>query len=68
MYKIPEEVIKFIKETMKNWKMEMAAGRKTLAEVEFQWSILPGDGLSSLRFTKATISLKILRKSSVWGL
>ena len=39
MYKISDKVIKFIPEVMKNWKAEMTAGGKTLAEVKIQRGI-----------------------------
>ena len=34
MYKIFDEVIKFIKETMKNWRVKLKAEGKSLAEVK----------------------------------
>ena len=34
MYKISSKVIKFITEAMKNWKGDLTAERKTLAEVK----------------------------------
>ena len=34
MYKIPNKVLSFIMETMKNWKVELTGGGKTLAEVK----------------------------------
>ena len=41
MYKISDEVIKFIVETMKNWTMELTVGGKSIAAVKIQWYI-PG--------------------------
>ena len=34
MYKLSNKVIKFITEVMKNWKVELTAGRKTLAKMK----------------------------------
>ena len=34
MKKISDEVIKFIEETMKNWRVELITGGKSLAEVK----------------------------------
>ena len=39
MYKISDEVIKFIDNTMKNWKLELTAGGKILARVKIQRGI-----------------------------
>ena len=39
MYKISNEVIKFIEETMKNWRVELTAGSKSLAAVKIQRDI-----------------------------
>ena len=42
MYKIAEQVVRFIEETMQAWRVEMTAGEKRLALVKmqigtFQW-------------------------------
>ena len=50
MYKISNEVIKFIKNTMKNCRVELTTGGKSLAEVKIQREIFQGDVLSSLLF------------------
>ena len=34
MYKIADKVIKFIEKTMKNWRVELTAGRKSLYGVK----------------------------------
>ena len=47
MYKISEEVINFIEKTMKDWRVELTAGRKM---VKIQKGIFKGDALSSLLF------------------
>ena len=44
------KVIKFIKDAMKNWRVEVAAVEKILAEVKIQRGMLQGDELSSLLF------------------
>ena len=48
MYKISHEVIKFIKETMKTWRVELTAGGRILAEAKIQRGIFQGDALSPL--------------------
>ena len=50
MYKISGEIIKFIENTMENWRVELTAGWKNLAEVKIQRGVLSGDALSSLLF------------------
>ena len=45
MYKISDKVINFITEAMKNWKVELTAGGKTLAKVKIKSSIFQGDSL-----------------------
>ena len=63
MYNISDKVIKFIVETMKNWRVELTTGGKSFAEVKIQIAIFQGDALSPLLFVIAMIPLNhILRK------
>ena len=63
MYKIVYKVIKFIEETMKNWREELTAEGESLAEMKIQRCIFQGDALSPLLFIIATVPLNhILRK------
>ena len=63
MYKISGEVVKFIENTMENWRVELTAGRKSLTEVKIQKGIFQGDALSPLLFVNAIKPLShILRK------
>ena len=63
MLKISAEVIKFIKNTIENWRVDLTAGVKSLAEVKLQRGIFQGDALSTLLFVIAMIPLNhILRK------
>ena len=51
MYKIPDDIIKFIEETMKNCRVEITAGGKRLAEVKIRRCIFfQEDALLSLLF------------------
>ena len=50
MNKISDKVIKFIKNTMKNWRVELKAGIKSVAEVKIQRGISFKDALSPLLF------------------
>ena len=43
MYKITHEVINFIEKTMKTWREELIAGRRSLAEANIQRCIFRGD-------------------------
>ena len=43
IYNIYDKVIKFITEAIENWKVDLATGGKTLAEVKIQ-----GDALSPI--------------------
>ena len=45
MYKISTEVINFIEKTMKNWRVELTAGGKSLAETKIQRDIFQRDAL-----------------------
>ena len=36
LYKISEEVINLIEETLKNWRVELTAGEKSFVEVKIQ--------------------------------
>ena len=64
MYKIPDEVIKFMQKTMETWKVVWKVGEKILAEVKIiQKGIFLGDALSPLQFVTAIMLLNhILRK------
>ena len=63
MYKISYEVIKFIEQTMKTWRMELTAGGRSIAETKIKRGIFQGDALSSLLFIIAIMPLNhILRK------
>ena len=63
MYKISHETIHFIKKTMKNWRVELTAGGKSLAETKIQKGIFQGYALSPLLFINAMMPLNhILRK------
>ena len=63
MYKISHETIHFIEKTMKNWRVELTAGGKSLAETKIQRGIFRGDALSPLLFIIAMMPLNhILRK------
>ena len=44
-------------EVMKNWKVELTAGSKTLAEVEIYKGIFQGDAFSLLLFVRAMMQL-----------
>ena len=56
-------VINFIEKTMENWKVELIAGGKSLAETKIQRGIFQGDALSPLLFIIAMMPLNhILRK------
>ncbi len=50
MYKISSEVIKFIENTMENWRVELTAQEKSLTEVKIQGDIFQRDALSPLLF------------------
>ena len=63
MYKISHEVINFIEETMKTWRVELTAGGRNLAETKIQRDIFQGDALSPLLFIIVMMPLNhVLRK------
>ena len=57
LYKISDEVIKFIEKTMKNWRVKLTAGGKSLDVVKIQKGIFQGDVLSPLLFVIAIMLL-----------
>ena len=63
MYKISHEVINFIEQTMKTWRVELTAGGRSIAETKIQRGIFQRDALSPLLFIIAMMPLNhILRK------
>ena len=63
MYKISEEVINLFNKTMKNWKVELTARGRSLADAKAQKSIFQREALSPLLFIIAMMPLNhILRK------
>ena len=61
LYKISHEVINFIEQTMKTWRVE--PGGRSIAETKIQRGIFQGDALSPLLFIIAMMPLNhILRK------
>ena len=65
MYKISHQIINFIEKNMKNWRVELTAERKCLAETKIQRGIFQGDALSPLLFIITMMPLNhILRKCS----
>ena len=60
---ISGEVIKFIENTMENWRVEQTVGGKSLTEEKIQRGVFLGDALSSLHFVIAMMPLSyIFRK------
>ena len=55
MYKVSNEIINFIEKNMKNWRVELTAGGKSLTETKIQRGIFQGDELSPLLFIIAMI-------------
>ena len=43
MYKISHEVINFIEQTIKTWRVELTAGGRSIAETKIQRGIFQGD-------------------------
>ena len=63
MYKISDEVINFIEQTMQTWRVDLTAGRRSIAETKIQRGIFQGDAQSPLLFIIAMMPLNpILRK------
>ena len=67
MYKISEEVIKFIEKSMKNSLVEFTAGRQSLAEMKIQRDIFQGDALSPLLFVIVMVPLNHILKKCTGG-
>ena len=64
MYKISGEVIKFIENTMKNWRMELTAGGNSLTGVKNSGSDFPGRCAISITFYRKCTSGYKLHKST----
>ena len=55
-----------IEKNMKAWRVELTAGKRSLAEAKIQRGIFQGDALSSLLFIIPMMPLKhILRKCTI---
>ena len=57
MYKISYEVINFIEQTMKTWRVGLTAGGRSIAETKTQRGSFQGDALSPLLFIIAMMPL-----------
>ena len=57
MYKISDEVLKFIENTMENWRVGLTAVRNCLAEVKLQREVFYVDALLPLLFVIAMMIL-----------
>ena len=67
MYKIQNEIIEFIERTRGNWRVELTAGGKSLAEVKIQRGIFQGDVLLLLLFVVMMMPLNHLLKKCAGG-
>ena len=65
MYKISLEIINLIEKTMKNWRVKLTAGGKSLAETKIPREIFQGEALTPILFIIAmTLLNHIPRKCS----
>ena len=67
IYKISHEVINFIEKTTQTWRVELTAGRRSLAETKIQRGIFQGDALSPLLFIIAKILLNHIFRKCIAG-
>ena len=67
IYKIPDQIVQFIEKTMQNWRVELKAGRKSLAEVKIQRGIFHGEALSPLLFVIAMMPLNHILRNCTAG-
>ena len=65
MYKISEQVINSITKAMESWKVELAAGGQTCAEVKIQWGIFQRD--PSLLLLVAMMPLNYILRKNIRG-
>ena len=67
MYKISHETINFIEKNIKNRRVELTAGGKSLVETKIQRKIFQGDALSPLLFIIAMMSLNHILRNCTAG-
>ena len=48
--RIDDEIISFLKESMRSWRVELTCGKEVLGEVKIERGIFQGDSLSPLLF------------------
>ena len=58
VYKIPDQIIQFIENTMQTWRVELTAGGQRLAEKKIQRGIIHGDAQSQFLLVIAMMTLK----------
>ena len=57
MYKISDDIINFITNSLENWREELTVKRQTLNEIKTQRGIFQGDSLLLLLFVSEMMSL-----------
>ena len=67
MYKIPNEVIQFIENTIETRRVELTSGGKSLSEVKILRGIFEGDALSPLLFVITMMLLNHILKKGTAG-
>ena len=68
MNKISDEIIIFIENTMENWRVNLTAGGKSLAEMKIRRGVSQGVALSPLLFVIAMMPLSHMLRKWTGGL
>ena len=67
MYKISHEVMNFIEQTMKTWRVKLTPGGRSIAETKIQRGIFRGDAPWPLLFIKARMPLNHISRKCTTG-
>ena len=60
IFRMADSIKLFLKNSMRNWETELAAGGESLENVKIKWGIFQGESLSPLLYVISLIPISLL--------